>query len=73
LRGDASSRSLCTDKHSSGADIDADEIAAIERVADAAGAALDHVEAESLRRELEELGRRNDELMRRLSPGAAGL
>ncbi len=59
-------------QHSSGADIDAEEVAAIERIADAAGAALDHVEAESLRREVEKLARRNDELMRQLSPRVAG-
>ena len=42
-------------EHTSGVDIDPDEIRAIEKVADAAGAAYDHVEAETFRRKYEEL------------------
>jgi hypothetical protein len=41
--------------HSSGVDLDLDEIRSIERVAEAAGAAYDHVEAETFRRKYEEL------------------
>lgn len=55
-------------QHRSGADLDADEIAAIERVADGADAAFDHVEAENLRRENEAQARRIAELTRRLNP-----
>ncbi len=45
-------------EHRSGADFDADEVRAIERVAEAAGAAYDHVEAETYRGKYEELERR---------------
>jgi hypothetical protein len=59
-------------QHRSGADIDAEEIAEIERVAEAAGAAFGHVEAEDLHREREAQARRIEELMRRLGPGVSG-
>ena len=42
-------------QHQSGVDLDLDEVHAIERVAEAAGAAYDHVEAETFRRKYEEL------------------
>ncbi|MBV8639660.1 MAG: hypothetical protein JO322_16390 [Candidatus Eremiobacteraeota bacterium] len=44
-------------EHTNGADLDGDEIRAIGGVADAAGAAFDHVEADQLRREMESLRR----------------
>ena len=44
--------------HTSGVDLDADEVRAIERVTEAAGAAYDHVEAETFRRRCEDLERR---------------
>ena len=59
-------------QHANGADIDADEIAAIQRVADAAGAAFDHVEAENLRRENEAQAHRIEELMQQLDPHGSG-
>ena len=59
-------------QHHSGADIDPEEIAEIERVADEAGAAFDHVEAENLRRENEAQAHRIEELMQQLSPRVSG-
>ncbi len=44
-------------EHTNGADLDGDEVRAIEGVVNAAGAAFDHVEAEQLRHEMESLRR----------------
>jgi hypothetical protein len=54
-------------EHNNGADLDGDEIRAIAGVANAAGAAFDHVEAEQLRREMESMRR---ELAQRPSTGS---
>jgi hypothetical protein len=44
-------------QHSTGVDLDVDEVRAVERLTEAAGAAYDHVEAETFRRRCEDLER----------------
>lgn len=50
--------------HSSGEDIDPDEVRVLERLLSAASAAYDHIEAQALRRKVEELARENKRLAR---------
>jgi hypothetical protein len=58
--------------HSTGEDIDPDEVRVLERLLSSASAAYDHIEAQALRRRVEELARENKRLARTVKGSVLG-